>query len=68
MKMKEQRRLEKNKPIYKHTCNCMMQDYQIIDELPETSSCVDSRYYKKDKNDKNNRWIDVTDQVKILKY
>lgn len=68
MKMKEQRRLLKKKPIYKHTCNCMMQDYQIIDELPETSSCVNSRYYKKDPTDKKDRWIDVTDQVKILKY
>ena len=68
MKMKEQRRLLKKNPIYKHTCNCMMQDYQIIDELPETSSCVNSRYYKKDPTDKKDRWIDVTDQVKILPY
>lgn len=68
MKMKQRREIEKKKPMYKHTCNCMSQDYQIIDELPETSDCVNSRYYKKDKNDKNARWIDVTNQVKIIKY
>lgn len=59
MKMKQKRDLEKKKPIYKHTCNCMRKDYELLDELPETNSCVNSRYYKKDKNDKNARWIDL---------
>lgn len=64
MKMKQKRALEKNKPVYKHTCNCMMQEYEIINELPKISNCVNSKFYKKE----GSRWIDVTDQVEQRKY
>jgi len=64
MKMKQQRKLLKNPP-YKHTCHCMMQEFEYLQELPETSHCVNPRFFERD--EKNN-WIDVTDQVEIIKY
>lgn len=71
MKMKQQRELLKKQeallrnPPYKHTCNCMMSDFQYLQELPQKSTCVNSKYYERTDNDK---WIDVTDQVNVIEY
>lgn len=63
MKMKLQRQLKKE---YKHTCSCMGKGkYELLDELPKSVDCQDAKFYEKDKK---GQWIDVTKQVKIIKY
>lgn len=62
--MKQQRELEKNPP-YKHTCQCLSADEEYLKALPEESSCVNPRYFERQKD---NTWKDVTEKVTLLPY
>lgn len=55
MKMKKLRELKKNPP-YKHTCACLGEGkVEYLMELPEATTCVLPRYFKRD----GDKWIEV---------
>lgn len=59
MKMKQIREQKKNPP-YKHTCDCLSDEFEYLMNLPKESMCSNPRYYERTKE---NTWKDVTSQV-----